>query len=128
MPDAPEAPVVKEVFKDNVFLTWQPPANDGGAPVTGYTVERQSNITPRWIAVNKEPVSSTELRVPDLVEDNTYQFRVTAINQAGPSKPSEPSPTIKAKDPWSKHYPLHHKHIAELKNNSNSLLCSDVAN
>ncbi|KAH9498303.1 hypothetical protein Btru_006488 [Bulinus truncatus] len=101
VPDAPDAPAVKEVFKDNVFLTWQPPTNDGGTPVTGYIIERQSNITPRWIVVNKEPVPSTELRVLDLVEDNTYQFRVIAVNKAGPSKPSEPSPTIKAKDPWS---------------------------
>ncbi|GFO38541.1 titin, partial [Plakobranchus ocellatus] len=100
VPDAPEAPVVTDVFKDNALVTWQPPANDNGAPVTGYLLERKSDISPRWVAVNKEPITATEMRVADLMEDNSYQFRVSAVNKAGPSKPSEPSPTIKAKDPW----------------------------
>lgn len=102
VPDAPAAPTVKEIFKDNALVTWQLPAKDNGSPVTGYTLERMSSFSPRWVVVNKEPVPVTELRVTDLVEDNSYQFRVTAINAAGPSKPSEPSPSVKAKDPWSK--------------------------
>ena len=100
MPDAPDAPVVEEIFKDNALVTWQPPAKDNGAPVTGYLLERMSGSSPRWVAVKKEPISATELRVSDLKEDNTYQFRVSAVNKAGPSKPSEPSPSIKAKDPY----------------------------
>lgn len=101
MPGAPESPAVKEVFKDKALVTWQPPANDGGSPVTGYTVEKQSTFSPRWVVVNKSPVEATELRVTDLVEDNSYMFRVIAHNKAGPSKPSEASPPVKAKDPWS---------------------------
>ncbi|GFS00827.1 titin [Elysia marginata] len=100
VPDAPDAPVVKDVSKNKAVVTWQPPAKDNGAPVTGYLLERMSGISPRWVAVNKEPVPDTELQVTDLVEDNTYQFRVSAVNRAGPSKPSEPSPSIKAKDPF----------------------------
>ena len=101
VPDAPEAPTVKEIFKDNAMVTWQPPAKDNGAPVTGYLLERMSSVSPRWVAVNKEPLSATELRVTDLIPDNSYQFRVSALNKAGPSKPSEPSPSITAKDPFS---------------------------
>ena len=104
VPDAPDAPTVTEVYHDNALVSWQPPANDGGSPVTGYTLERQSSFSPRWTTVNKTPVAELSLKVDDLIEDNSYQFRVIAHNKAGPSKPSEPSPKIVAKDPWSKCY------------------------
>ena len=106
MPDAPDAPSVSEVFRDSALVSWQPPANDGGSPVTGYTLERQASFSPRWTLVNKTPVAELSLKVDDLIEDNSYQFRVIAHNKAGPSEPSPPSPQIVAKDPWSKCLPF----------------------
>lgn len=35
---------------------------------------------------------STKAHIPDLMEGNTYEFRVIAVNRAGPSDPSEPTP------------------------------------
>lgn len=102
VPDAPPAPTVPEMFRESCVVTWQPPSNDGGAPIIGYTVERLSSFSPRWVRVNKELVPDTRLQVTDLIEDNSYQFRVTAENKAGPSQPSEPSESTLAKDPWSK--------------------------
>ena len=106
VPDAPDAPQVSEVFRDSALMSWQPPANDGGSPVTGYTVERQSSFSPRWVSVNKTPVTELSLKVDDLIEDNSYQFRVIARNKAGPSEPSQPSPKIVAKDPWSEYFQI----------------------
>lgn len=87
-------------------MSWQPPANDGGAPITGYQLERQSGFSPRWAPVNKDLIEGTTYDLSDLVEDNTYIFRVKAVNKAGPSNPSEPSETYKAKNPWSKLFSL----------------------
>jgi titin len=101
VPDAPDAPSVTDIFRDSCLVTWQPPANDGGSPVTGYIVERTSSFSPRWTPVNKTPVAETTLKVDDLIEDNQYQFRVIAHNKAGPSEPSQPSQQILAKNPWS---------------------------
>lgn len=106
VPDAPDAPSVSEVFRDSALVSWQPPANDGGSPVTGYTLERQASFSPRWTLVNKAPVAELSLKVDDLIEDNSYQFRVIAHNKAGPSEPSQPSPQIVAKDPWSEWLPF----------------------
>lgn len=36
-------------------------------------------------------------RVPDLKEGNVYQFRVRAVNKAGPGEPGEPTQPHTAK-------------------------------
>lgn len=84
------------------MVAWQPPANDGGAAITGYYLERQSEGTSRWVRVNKEPVSDLTLKVTELVEGTQYVFRVAAENKAGVGEFSPPSQPITAKDPWEK--------------------------
>ena len=105
VPDAPDAPVVSDITKDTATVTWQPPKKDGGSKVTGYYIERMSDITNRWVAANKVAVTDTTYLDKDISEGNAYQYRVTAENKAGKSKPSEPSQLVKAKDamgrfPW----------------------------
>ncbi|XP_046554801.1 titin-like [Haliotis rubra] len=100
VPDKPDAPEVSDIFKDSAVISWKPPANDGGSPVTGYLLERKSGYSPRYIQVTKEPVAELTFKDVDLLEDNTYQYRVIAVNKAGPSEPSEPSTEFTAKDPW----------------------------
>lgn len=36
--------------KDHVDLKWEPPKNDGGAPVTGYLVEKKDK-SGKWVPV-----------------------------------------------------------------------------
>lgn len=102
VPDAPEAPLVSDITASSATVAWQPPANDGGSPVTGYRLERISGFSGRWVPVTKEIIPDTTFSVTDLVENNTYEFRVIAENKAGQSKPSPPSQNIKAINPWSK--------------------------
>lgn len=102
VPDAPEAPVVSDITSTSATISWQPPANDGGSPITGYRLERISGFSGRWVPISKELLPETTFSVTDLVESNTYEFRVIAENKAGPSKPSPPSQNIKAVNPWTK--------------------------
>ena len=47
----------------------------------------------------QHPSPGTIFNVPNLIEDREYDFRVIAVNEAGESRPTETSRTIKVKDP-----------------------------
>uniref|UniRef100_A0A915KHC4 Titin n=1 Tax=Romanomermis culicivorax TaxID=13658 RepID=A0A915KHC4_ROMCU len=101
-PGKPGRPQVVDWDKDRIDLQWTPPANDGGAPITGYVVERKDPTTKEWVKVmeTKEPKAS----IKNLKEGHEYQFRVKAVNKAGPGHPSDPSDKQIAKSryvpPW----------------------------
>lgn len=97
-PEAPGKPDVKDWSRNHADLKWAPPKEDGGAPITGYIVEKKDPAGNKWIKVLEVPGNKTEAKVPDLIEGQKYQFRVKAVNKGGESKPSAASDTITAKD------------------------------
>ena len=48
-PGAPGRPEPTDWDKDFVDLKWEPPKNDGGAPITGYIVEKKEKGTGKWV-------------------------------------------------------------------------------
>lgn len=92
---------VNDVLSTTCTVTYQPPLSDGGSPVIGYHVERQTPGS-RWIRVNKEAVPGLSCPVTDLLEGNEYEFRVAAENKAGVGEFSAVTPKITAKNPWEK--------------------------
>ena len=104
--DAPEAPkklTATEITRSSMTLTWEPPESDGGSPITGYVLERQSPTSSRWVRVNKSPIRDTVYTVTDLNEGEEYEFRVMAENAAGFSSPSATTGKLLAKDPYGRH-------------------------
>lgn len=97
-PSPPRNVLVDDITKSSCLVTWEPPETDNGSPVIGYTVERLNGSSTRWTKVNKDPVRERQLPVSDLSEGDEYQFRVCAVNAAGPSKPSEASGRFVAKN------------------------------
>ncbi|XP_033640975.1 twitchin-like isoform X1 [Asterias rubens] len=95
----PGQPVIEDVTKDSVTLSWDKPEDDGGSPIKGYYVEKKNPQTGEWERVNKKPIKDTKFKVPDLVEGEEYEFRILAENEAGMSEPSVVSPPVVAKDP-----------------------------
>ena len=99
-PGAPDAPRISNITAKSMDLSWSAPSSDGGSPITAYNVERKEAFSTRWVPV--EQVTGTTCKVPGLKEGTEYQFRVAAVNKAGPGTPSEPSEAKLAKPPYGK--------------------------
>ena len=112
-------PDVTEVTSESCRLAWSAPRSDGGSPVTGYVVERRTDVGGRWIPLKVKPTTN-ELDVTDLFDGQKYEFRVSAENKAGVGKPGEPSAPIVAKSPWSKYHGI--VHIVHTSNNVEATL------
>ncbi|KAJ8886796.1 hypothetical protein PR048_013008 [Dryococelus australis] len=100
-PDAPSQPEVTSYSPTNCNLRWNPPTETGGKPITGYYVEKRERGG-EWIKVNNYPTPNTSFNVQDLREGSRYEFRVIAVNEAGPGKPSKPTDSITAEYQRSK--------------------------
>jgi hypothetical protein len=86
VPDAPTG-VVAEPGVRSARVSWDAPANDGGSPVTGYTVTAAPGGASQSTAETSATVSALE-------DGATYTFTVVATNAAGTSAPSAPSAPV----------------------------------
>ena len=90
MPGKPAGPLrCINLTHNSVTLTWNPPDNDGGAPLIEYEVEclyfyRHALLNKK--IVNKETTSCT---FGDLSEGERYTFRIHAVNRKGRSEKLE---------------------------------------
>ena len=72
------------VSSTEVDLTWGVPQNNGGAPVSGYTIERNDGNG----FVGILTLQGTSYQDVGLTPSKSYSYRVYATNSAGPSDPS----------------------------------------
>nr|CAD7448818.1 unnamed protein product [Timema bartmani] len=104
IPGKPGVPDIVDWDVDRMDLKWEAPKSNGGAPITGYIIEKKEKFASSWDEILTTNIvikvhtfltlfqnPSGEARVPGLKEGNQYQFRVRAVNKAGPSEPSEPT-------------------------------------
>ena len=94
---SPGAPEVTDWAKDHVDLKWNPPVNDGGAPIEKYIIEKRKKNAPFWETAAEVPGDKTEGTAGGLKENDEYEFRIVTVNKAGPGEPSEPSRMVKCK-------------------------------
>ena len=107
-PSQPGAPRITDWSQDRCWLSWSPPATDGGAPVSHYLIETRENHY-GWQAGT--PVTLEQLQQKDgailgtvqgLNEGSEYVFRIRAANKRSTqelnySSPSEPSSPVLVK-------------------------------
>jgi hypothetical protein len=96
VPTAPQN--VKATAGDGkVRVSWDPPASDGGSPITGYTVTASRN-TSNFKATF--PADATSGSIRSLINGKTYSVTVVARNANGAGSASAPiSVTLDAVDP-----------------------------
>lgn len=90
----------KKVTADNVTIMWSPPADEGGAMVTHYIVEKRETSRVMWSIVSEKLVDCI-VNVPRLIQGNEYIFRVRGVNKYGIGDPLESQPVI-AKNAFGK--------------------------
>lgn len=108
LPGPPGKPKVLERTKGSMLVSWTPPLDNGGSPITGYWLEKREEGSTYWSRVSRAPITKVglkgvEFNVPRLIEGVRYQFRAMAINAAGIGPPSEPSDPAIAGDPICKY-------------------------
>lgn len=87
--------------KDHADLKWTKPDSDGGAPITGYVIEFKEKFAKDW-EPGKEVGDCLGATIDGLKEGCQYEFRVRAINKAGPGEPSDSTKPIIAKERFGK--------------------------
>jgi titin len=87
-----------EIKKGTIVVTWTPPEDDGGAPITGYVLECRSEGQASWKKITDKPISELKHTVKGLNDTELYEFRVAAVNKVGMGPYSDNSKPTKAKE------------------------------
>ncbi|KAM6969933.1 roundabout homolog 3 [Aplochiton taeniatus] len=98
LPGPPQKPVVTDVTKNSVTLTWQPNAHEGGAAVTSYIIEAFSQSAGSTWQTVADLVKMETHTVSGLFPNTVYLFIVRAVNAYGLSDPSPISEPVRTQD------------------------------
>ncbi|XP_028305150.1 titin-like [Gouania willdenowi] len=98
--DSPSAPTnleVKEVKKDSVSISWEPPLIDGGAKISHYIVEKREEARMAFTSVCSN-CERNSYKIDKLQEGGFYYFRVLAVNEFGSGLPAETAEPVKVSE------------------------------
>lgn len=93
-PSPPKNLDVKDVKRDSVFLSWEPPLIDGGAKISHYVIEKREEARKVFTSVSSNCVRNS-CKIDNLQEGCFYYFRVLAVNEFGTGLPVETTEAIK---------------------------------
>ncbi|XP_061607922.1 roundabout homolog 3 isoform X4 [Phyllopteryx taeniolatus] len=98
LPGPPHKPIVTDVSKSSVSLTWQPNAHEGGAAVTSYIIEAFSQSAGSTWQTVADMVKMETHTITGLLSNTIYLFIVRAVNAYGLSDPSPISQPVRTQD------------------------------
>ena len=75
-------------------VVWTDPANNGGTPITSYTVTARVNGVATGTPTTVNGANATAAHITGLTNGTTYTFTVHATNAKGNSAESAPSPAV----------------------------------
>uniref|UniRef100_A0A8C0QLT9 Titin n=1 Tax=Chelonoidis abingdonii TaxID=106734 RepID=A0A8C0QLT9_CHEAB len=96
-PAPPKRLDIIDTTKSSAVLAWLKPDHDGGSRVTGYLLEMKQKGSDYWAEAGQ--TKQLTFTVEGLVENNEYEFRVKAKNDAGYSEPREAFSSVIIKEP-----------------------------
>ncbi|XP_029704682.1 roundabout homolog 3 isoform X6 [Takifugu rubripes] len=98
LPGPPHKPIVTDVSKNSISLTWQPNAHEGGAAVTSYIIEAFSQSAGSTWQTVADMVKIETHTITGLLPNTVYLFIVRAVNAYGLSDPSPISEPVRTQD------------------------------
>lgn len=102
VPETPGTPDPTSITGDSIMLTWAIPKYDGGNEIKNYLLEMREKKKMHWMKVlSKIPITEPLHKVKNLSKGSEYQFRVSAVNDAGIGPPSDTSEFIRCSKPIS---------------------------
>lgn len=87
MPPGPPIPRVVDTTDYSIDVEWDPPADNGGADIFGYHVDKVVAGTKDWSRATERPQKSRAFTVYGVREGAKYIVRVVAVNCAGEGAP-----------------------------------------
>jgi len=98
VPSKPRAINPDEVRAEHVKLSWMPPEDDGGTPITSYLVRYMDIDSGEWVTACT--TTTPNATATGLKPGHLYQFEVSAINKEGQSEPIFTGDPILAENPY----------------------------
>lgn len=86
------------VARDHISVTWKPPKFDGGSEVISYILETRTIGKDKYVRLTKDTLMDRRYTYDGLREGDSYEFRVSAVNEVGQSKPSFCTKAITCRD------------------------------
>lgn len=83
-PTEPQGVVVTSITNNNAILNWETPVDDGGKPITGYTLQYATRADFSDAATIQTEVV-TSYNIQNLTRSTLYYFRIFAKNEQGTS-------------------------------------------
>ncbi len=100
VPGAPIRLTATAMGRDRIDLTWSPPTDTGGTPITGYKIEVSTDGSSGWSDLVADTGSTaTTYSHPGLAPGDTRHYRVSAINSVGTGGASSTASATTDADP-----------------------------
>lgn len=96
-PSAPSNLEIKDVKRNSVSLSWEPPLFDGGGKISHYIIERREESRKAFTSVCSD-CARNSYKIDNLQEGCFYYFRVLAVNEFGTGLPAETAEPVKTSE------------------------------
>jgi len=98
IPSPPTFLTASVISSTEIDLSWTAPANPGGTQSLGYQIGRSTDGGSTW-STSVTSIPSTTFTDVGLTPNTSYMYRVYAVNQAGPSAPSNVTSAVTLQTP-----------------------------
>lgn len=85
IPGAPTDLVLSDLTSSSFNMSWNDPVDNGGSPITNYSVELSTDAGVSWVSAKSAESISTQLSVQGKSPGATYLLRVASVNSVGAS-------------------------------------------